>query len=247
MTLAHLFRGLIVSAALVVAVAGPAWAQGKLEVEGGDTFNWGRVAPGPLKTTISVKNVGDAPLKITEVRPSCGCTAAPIDKDLLQPGEVGKISIVMNATGSGPQRKTLSISSDDPSNPSQVINLVADLRPVLTFEPKNYFLVNNGQVGVPFTATVSVINRSDEDVTFDVPALVQANATVKFSMTAPVTLKAGEKLDLVAEVTPLQAGPINGEVSMKTSTKEFPDVLFNVWGNATPAAPPTSSTGPGAK
>jgi hypothetical protein len=245
MDLAKALRTLVMTAALFAVAAGSASAQGKIQVEGGDTYNWGRVGPGELKATIEVKNVGDAPLKISDVRPSCGCTAAPIDKNLLQPGETGRISVKMNATGFGPVKKSLTISSDDPVNPSQVIFLSADIRPVMTFEPADYFLVNNGQVGVPTIASVTIVNRSEEPFTVEAPVLVTSNVKISFSMTGPVTVKAGEKLEIKAEVTPLKTGPVNGEVRVKTSTKEKPELVFNIWGNVAETAPvPAPETAP---
>lgn len=241
MALAHALRTLVMAAALVVVAATAASAQGKIEVEGGPAYDWGRVGPGQLKATIAVKNVGDAPLKISDVRPSCGCTVAPIDKNLLQPGEIGKISVTMNASGFGPVKKSLTVSSDDPVNPSQVIFLSADIRPVMTYEPADYFLVNNAQVGVPMATSLTIVNRSEEPITFQPPALVTANVKIVFAMTEPVTVKAGEKLELKAEVTPLKSGPVNGEVRVKTSTKEKPELVFNIWGNVadlTPVATP---------
>jgi hypothetical protein len=247
MAFAQAFRTLLVTAALAATAAGSVWAQGKVEIEGGDTFNWGRVAPGQLKATISVRNVGDKPLNISGVRPSCGCTAAPIDKNVLAPGEVGKISVTMNATGSGPTKKSLTISSDDPLNSEKVIYLTADINPVMTFEPTNYFLVNLGQVGQPVTTSVTIANRSDGPITVQAPAFVSGNVKVKFAMTEAVTVKAGEKLELVAEITPLKVGPVNGEVKVLTSTKEFPEVLFNIWGNVLESAPTASTPATEAK
>src|SRR5437667_12794840 len=63
---------------------------GKIEIVGGDTYNWGNVQPGELKATIQVKNTGQGDLKITDVHPGCGCTVtSPIDKNPLKPGETG--------------------------------------------------------------------------------------------------------------------------------------------------------------
>jgi hypothetical protein len=249
MAFAHAFRTLIVTAALAVTVAGAAWAQGKVEVEGGDTYDWGRVSPGQLKATISVKNTGDQPLKISEVRPSCGCTAAPIDKSVLAPGETGKISVTMNATGFGAVKKSLTINSDDPVTPAKVIFLMADIRPVMTFEPANYFLIREGEgkVGVPTATSVTIVNRSEEPFTVEAPVLAAGDMKVVFEQTKPVTLKAGEKLELKAEITPVKPGPVNGEVRVRTSTKENPEIIFNIWGNVAETTVSTTTPSPAAK
>ena len=68
---------------VVLAVAGfaavGALAQPKLEVIGGETYDWGKVKPpkeGHLEAEIKMKNVGDRSMKITDVRPGCGWGSA---------------------------------------------------------------------------------------------------------------------------------------------------------------------------
>jgi hypothetical protein len=53
----------------------------KLEVEGGDTHDWGKVHPidSPLRTKIKLYNRGTDTLHIKKVKVGCGCTAAPVD------------------------------------------------------------------------------------------------------------------------------------------------------------------------
>src|SRR5438105_11547865 len=94
----HPLRSILLAAALMTLAAGSAFAQGKLEVIGGDTYDWGAVAPAKLKTVIQIKNVGTDSLVISNVHPSCGCTTAPIDKSMLKPGEIGKISVEIDMT-----------------------------------------------------------------------------------------------------------------------------------------------------
>jgi hypothetical protein len=62
-----------------------------------------------------------------------------------------------------------------------------------------------------------------------------------------VIVKAGEKLELKAEITPLKAGPVNGEVKVKTSTKENPELVFNIWGNVVETAVSSTTPAPIAK
>lgn len=77
------------------------YAQPKLEIVGGDTHDWGtvKVFESPLKTIITIKNTGNQPLRVFEVKPSCGCTTAPLDKDILNPGETAKIDIKLDLKG----------------------------------------------------------------------------------------------------------------------------------------------------
>jgi hypothetical protein len=221
---------MLAAVALIITMAGAAYGQGKIEVVGGDTYDWGAVSPAKLKSVIEVKNVGDDTLKITNVRPSCGCTTAPIDRNMLMPGESGKISVEIDMTSrTGPTTKTITVSSSDPKNPTQIIYLKADVKRAMTFNPAEYFLVNNGILGQEAVAAVRIVNTGEEAFSVFPPEFVQGNVRVRFDMTAKKEVKPGEELELKAYVTPLEAGSATGIIRVKTSssspeyqTKELP-------------------------
>lgn len=81
----------------------------------------------PLVFTFKFKNKGKAPLEITEVKPSCGCTKGDFDK-LVEPGKEGKItlSIAKTDTYTGPIVKTATVKTNDPDHPSVVLTLRAN-------------------------------------------------------------------------------------------------------------------------
>jgi hypothetical protein len=225
-------RALLVSAFLLTAAAGSVLAQGKVEVQGGDTYDWGTVSPGQLKTTIVVKNVGSDVLNISRVQPSCGCTSSPIDKNVLQPGETGSINVTLNANGNGPIHKSLTIYSDAPGDTAHMIQLAANIRAKIVYEPSNYFLINEGTVKKASLSTLTIVNQDDKPLTIYPPEFVKGNVKMKFPMKKKVVIKPGARYELKAEVTPSTVGPINGEVKVKTSSVETPEITFNVWGNA---------------
>jgi uncharacterized membrane protein len=233
---------MLAAAALIFVMAGAVYAQGKVEVVGGDTYDWGAVAPAKLKTTIEVKNVGDDTLKITNVRPSCGCTTAPIDKNMLMPGESGKISVEIDMTSrTGPTTKTITVSSSDPKNPTQIIYLKADVKRAMTFNPAEYFLVNNGILGQEAVTAVRIVNTGEEAFSVFPPEFVQGNVRVRFDMTAKKEVKPGEELELKAYVTPLEAGSANGIIRITTSSSapEYKSKELPIYGSiaAQPVAP----------
>lgn len=81
----------------------------------------------PLVFTFKFKNKGKAPLEITEVKPSCGCTKGDFDK-LVEPGKEGKItlSIAKTDTYNGPIVKTATVKTSDPDRQSIVLTLRAN-------------------------------------------------------------------------------------------------------------------------
>lgn len=229
----HLLWMFLLAAGFIACTGNSAVAQGKLEIIGGSTYDWKDVAPGKLNTVIQVKNAGTGDLKISDVRPSCGCTAAPIDKKELKPGETGKINVTLDVSSrTGAVEKTITVYSDDPSNASQVITLKANVKRPVSFNPAQYFLVNNAKVGVASQATVTVVNSGDADLTVFPPEFVQGNVKVAFDMKDKKTLKPGEQLALNASITPQAAGSINGLVRIKTSHKDYENVDLSVYGSA---------------
>src|SRR5512134_4022846 len=77
--------------------AQPTGAQPRLELSATE-WNFGTVWQGEDQTCkITVTNAGNAPLQITGVKTSCGCTAAHKPKETLSPGESDTLEIVYNA------------------------------------------------------------------------------------------------------------------------------------------------------
>ncbi len=109
--------------------------EGKLEVV--SQYDWGTVVPGKLEADIELKNVGEGPLKIDRVQPSCGCTLlSPLEDNLLAPGESTTVHLSLDARRrSGSLNKKLTIYSDDPQTPTRVVELVANIQTDVSFNP----------------------------------------------------------------------------------------------------------------
>ena len=66
-----------------------------------------------------VRNEGDLPLQILNVRTSCGCTAASPTKSLLAPAEEGQIHVSFDLKNrSGRQDKLVIVTCNDPERPT---------------------------------------------------------------------------------------------------------------------------------
>lgn len=66
-----------------------------------------------------VKNPGTVPLRITDVKPSCGCTVPAWTKDPIPPGGEGFVEVIFDSQGrSGEQLKTVTVfaNTDPPSH-----------------------------------------------------------------------------------------------------------------------------------
>ena len=57
-------------------------------------------------------NTGDAPLVISKVHSSCGCTIPKKPEDPILPGETGEIEVKYDTNRIGPIRKTITVVSN---------------------------------------------------------------------------------------------------------------------------------------
>ncbi len=82
------------------------------------THDFGEIAQGkPQTADFVLTNSGTEPLLITNVKSSCGCTAAKHDTNPILPGESTTISATYNAKKSGQFRKTVKVSTNRSETP----------------------------------------------------------------------------------------------------------------------------------
>ena len=209
-----------------------AMSQAKLEVIGGDTYDWGEITPeqNPLKATVKIKNVGTEILEISKVKPTCGCTTAPLGKDKLVPGESTELDITLRVQQtSGNLHKTIKIYSNDESNKgTYTYHLRATVkRPILVL-PKNYIVFDDMTVGFKSTSSVKLKNTSDAPIKLYDFKTTPDNLTINLSK--EITLKPNQEIDLIATFVPSKAGNLNARIQMKTNSKEIPAINIQGYG-----------------
>jgi hypothetical protein len=102
-----------------------------------ESFDFGKIIQGDIVThNFSIENHGASLLEISKVSPSCGCTAGRLDKPKLGPGERALLEITFNSDRfPGRQNKSITLSSNDPSNPSAQIHFTAYVKTAFTLQP----------------------------------------------------------------------------------------------------------------
>lgn len=100
----------------ILLATGMASAQKKAVIAADETsHDFGQIkeADGKVSSTFVVKNTGEAPLVITRVIASCGCTTPEWTKEPIAPGQSGNIKITYDPKGRpGPFSKTISVYSN---------------------------------------------------------------------------------------------------------------------------------------
>lgn len=76
----------------------------------------------------TIRNDGEGELQISAVQPSCGCTTVDFPKSV-KARKTGKITLKVETGASpGEHTKTVTILSNDPAQPSVVVNLVLNVK-----------------------------------------------------------------------------------------------------------------------
>ncbi|MCA8925289.1 MAG: DUF1573 domain-containing protein, partial [Planctomycetes bacterium] len=144
MTTARSSRGLALLG-LVAALGAQAAPAPRLALEQ-QTIEFGEVILGQSATfSVGFTNAGDAPLELTEVEPSCGCTVSEFPRAPIAPGGKGTLSFRFDsARRLGPQALTVKIYSNDPTanelgQGCTILHLRGEVRSLFRLRPAGAF------------------------------------------------------------------------------------------------------------
>ncbi|MEL6537479.1 MAG: DUF1573 domain-containing protein [Bacteroidota bacterium] len=111
---------------MVMALPAMGWAQeasagAAIEFEEKE-FNFGDITQGDkVEHTFTFTNTGNAPLILSNVLVTCGCTATDWPKAAIMPGTEGEIKVTFNSTGKmGMQSKPVTVLSNSSQGQVQV-------------------------------------------------------------------------------------------------------------------------------
>ncbi len=158
---------------------------------------------GPVKSSFLFINKGNANLRLKDVRPSCGCTAANWTNEPIVPGDTGFVSTVFNPQNRpGIFNKGITVMTNDPSHPRMVLVIKGKVEPrpktILDYYPteigqlrfySNHLAFMDIYFGETDTDTLNIYNNSDQDMSLafkDIPSHLSVKAI-------PEILKAKEE------------------------------------------------------
>jgi len=85
---------------------------------------------GPAKCNFRFTNVGDQPLKLTSVKPGCGCTSSDWTKEEVQPGKKGFISATYDPKNRpGHFNKAISVETNDAKHQRLILFISGNVTP----------------------------------------------------------------------------------------------------------------------
>ncbi|MAP55886.1 DUF1573 domain-containing protein [Altibacter sp.] len=118
----------LVLIALIALVSFSAQAQAKISFKT-DTIDYGEIAKGSDGVRVfEFTNTGNAPLIISDVKSSCGCTVPKKPDGPIAPGESSTIQVKYDTNRVGPIRKTVTVYSnaDEPIKALKIKGEVLD-------------------------------------------------------------------------------------------------------------------------
>lgn len=201
-------------------------------------LDFGAVTKGEvIKADFKIRNTGSAPLEITQVRPTCGCTVAKHDR-LIAPGATGTIHAeVETAAFSGPNSKAILVFSNDPDNPQVNLIVKFDSRAFVEVFPKPLLSFNVLQ-GEPATDKVVVATADGSPLRItgaDTGGGPFKVAYRELPDKERVANLKGQQWE-VSVTVPAEApqGMLNQKITLKTSNPKAPEVSVSVSGIVRP-------------
>ena len=93
-----------------------------------------------MKAVFAFRNVGDKPVRILALDPSCSCVSAAPDKAVHAPGESGEIRVDLVLTGYvGRMHRTVAVTTDDAQEKYVELTLTVDIPEWVSVTPRFLF------------------------------------------------------------------------------------------------------------
>lgn len=206
-------RFLWIVSLLTFCFATTAWGGPKIFVEE-NTFNFGEIYGGEeVAHTFTFQNTGDAPLNVTKVRSSCGCTVAVPSEKIIPPGGTGELKATFDSERfRGEISKTIYLYTDDPIRGVVQFYIRGIVKEEVVLTP-SVLSVGNIDPQSRWVGEVVVSNAGKTDI-----EITNVNTTIK-EMTTEVAskrLSPGEATQIKITLdTPAGSRNINGYITLK--------------------------------
>ena len=173
--------------------------------------------------TFRLVNAGDAPLNIQRVRVCCGATA-DLSAQSIPAGGSADVRVHLSLAGRiGPQKKTIHVISDDPTEPYYELQLVGTATAEVEAVPSR---VDFGDVDERAAVEKVVWLKATTGLTFQVTAVTTTVAWCRAEAIRGES-NAGYRV-MVRTVPPLPSGAATGRVVLRTDLHDYPRIELPV-------------------
>lgn len=207
-----------------------AYSQPQIVIEGNDIYNWGKINPQgkPLTAKVKIFNKGNKTLKINKVKPGCGCTTAPLDKNIIEPNGFATLSISLNVSNDGPVKKSINIESNDPKSPTKNLVIKAEIVRPIGLSQK-YLNFGKLEINKESLAIISISNNTDKTILIKEIIIEPKEISLNINKNSKILSK--KDIILEAKYTPKRSSDLSGRIIIKTNNTEIPTIELPVYGN----------------
>lgn len=184
---------------------------------------------------VEIKNVGNAPLTIMKVQSSCGCTPTnkeEVEGKVLGANEGVKLKVSYHTKKkTGPINQTVTITSDDPVQPSVVVTVKGEVKALFEMEPREGIVFQRITRETEESKKVIVVNKYEKPMTLK----LQPSSSPYFNLEVK-ELEAGQKWEVTATTKPPlpTKGVVQTEAVLTTGLDKIPDIRARVYAMVTP-------------
>jgi P pilus assembly chaperone PapD len=169
-----------------------------------DNYDFGSIPRGAIVVhSFVVKNAGQDTLSITNVKPTCGCTTAPLTDSLVAPGEQTDIKATFNTQKfNGRVKKQIYVDSSDPIKPYLKVSFSAIINnPLQTIvsEPSeaDFGLVKAGK-----SSELKVKITNNDSIAANLAIVEESAPAIVTAGLAKTTIKPGGSTELTLKLQP---------------------------------------------
>jgi hypothetical protein len=195
-------------------------------------YDFGKISAGEVvKYSFIFTNAGDQQLVITNVKPSCGCTAAGEWTREIEPGQTGTIPIQFNSANfGGPVAKMVTVVCNDKTQQPVYLQIKGTIWKPIEVTP-TYAVINVPPESSGGSATIKILNNMEQALILGKPEVNQPGFRVEIRTNQP-----GKEFELiVSTVPPLKPGNVQAEIKIPTSVTNNPALTVRAWANVQPA------------
>jgi hypothetical protein len=214
---------------LIILSAFALQAQPKIEFEGGNSFDFGDVLMenSPYPATIKIKNIGTEELKIFDLEKDCGCTWAPLEKNLIPPGDFAEVNIRQTFAIPGNITKVLTFKTNDPDNQTINFYLYAKASSQSTV---NALTIDLKEVALNTEGKASVVLKNDGDFDVRIIKIKQGNAQIKLNIKDGALIPKKGSITIEAAFSPVNIGEFSDTIHLMTNDRNMGKVTIYVVG-----------------
>jgi hypothetical protein len=177
--------------------------------------------------SFQVFNEGDETLKIEQVKPDCSCSVVHFDR-IIPPNKQGKITVKVDTKGfEGRQRWGLKVLTNDPRWKEAVLDLRANIKPILILSGKAVQFTGRNDVSV--TKDIEIGAGIDRALIIT-PQLFTLPGKVTWSLQE---IEKGKKFRIRLKTIPGGSEDYRGFLALKTNFPEKPELTIWIIGRFT--------------